>query len=67
MTPIGLVWAEARDGVIAQLETSLEELRAEKASVERERGGLKSALEYERAALHKDSTELQKAYSDLQT
>ncbi|KAI0756536.1 hypothetical protein C8Q80DRAFT_1090226, partial [Daedaleopsis nitida] len=58
---------QARDGVIAQLETALEELRDEKTSVERERDALKSALEKERTALQTDSTELQKAYSDLQS
>ncbi|TBU34435.1 hypothetical protein BD309DRAFT_640915 [Dichomitus squalens] len=56
----------ARDNVIAQLETSLEELRDEKVSIERDRDGLRSALESERSALQKDSTELQQAYSELQ-
>ncbi len=57
----------ARDNVIAQLESSLEELREEKVSVERDRDGLRSTLESERSALQKDSTELQQAYSELQS
>ncbi|KAI1794014.1 hypothetical protein LXA43DRAFT_884897 [Ganoderma leucocontextum] len=57
----------ARDNVIAQLETSLEELGEEKVSVERDRDGLRSTLDGERSALQKDSTELQQAYSELQT
>ncbi|KAM5535998.1 hypothetical protein V8D89_010256 [Ganoderma adspersum] len=57
----------ARDNVIAQLESSLDELREEKVSVERDRDGLRSTLEGERSALQKDSTELQQAYSDLQS
>lgn len=57
----------ARDNVIAQLESNLEELREEKVSIERDRDGLRSTLEGERSALQKDSTELQQAYSELQS
>lgn len=55
-----------RDGVIAQLEASLEERREEKTAIKRERDALQAALDNERAALQKDSTELQQAYSELQ-
>ena len=57
----------ARDGVISRLEAVLEQVRGETIAVERERDELKGALANERAALQKDSTELQQAYSELQT
>ncbi|KAI0375474.1 hypothetical protein BV20DRAFT_1040849 [Pilatotrama ljubarskyi] len=58
---------QSRDSVIAQLETDIEELRQQKESAEQERVRLQAALDAERDSQVKDSSELQHAYSDLQT
>lgn len=56
----------ARDTVIAQLESSVEDLRDQIDAAEKERQDTAAALERERTSLHENSSELQKAYSELQ-
>lgn len=56
----------ARDTVIVQLETSLEELRDQKDALEKKHQDTAAALERERTSSHENSSELQRAYGELQ-
>lgn len=57
---------KARDSVIAQLESSVEELRDLQEEAEKKHQDTTVALERERASSNENSSELQRAYGELQ-
>lgn len=55
----------SRDSTIAQMESTLDELRAERDRAEKDRQDLAAMLERERMSSHETSSDLQKAYTEL--
>lgn len=58
---------KSRDATIAALESDLDELKEQKEDVEKQLEGTKAELEKERTSSYDNASELQKAYTDLQT
>lgn len=58
---------KSRDSTIASLETNVEELREQKDAAEKHLAETKAELAKERTASYDNASELQKAYTDLQT